>query len=160
MHLLFGNYFQLYSSLNIMAIGLYKSQEKSMKKFTSLLKVVGVAQIMLGLLYLIMPNSMLHWMGHSTVANDIAYPFGMLSSRFLVYGSLLLLAARNPAENRLLILGMIWIQIIDLAVGLFYTAHGAVGIALSGFPMFNAAFIALLLWLWMPKQNQTERVDH
>lgn len=127
-----------------------------MKKVKVLLSVVGVAQLVLGFLYLLAPNAILHWMGHSAVAGDIAYPLGMLSSRFLVYGVLLLLATRNPAEHRLLILGMIWIQVIDLAAGLYFTLQGAVGISLSGFPMFNATAIALLLWLWMPSRRQTE----
>ena len=96
--------------------------------------------------------------GHSAVADDIAYPLGMLSSRFMVYGTLLLLVSRSPEDNRMLILGMIWIQVIDLVVGMFYTMQGTVGIALSGFPMFNAAVIALLLWLWMPAHKQTEQV--
>lgn len=127
-------------------------------KIKVLLIIVGIVQLVLGLTYLLTPNSILHWMGHSAVAGDIAYPLGMLSSRFLVYGSLLLLATRSPSDNRTLILGMIWIQIIDLAVGVFYTMQGTVGIALSGFPMFNATIIALLLWLWMPTSKQTEQV--
>lgn len=137
---------------------LYKTWEKVMKKVKVLLLVVGIVQIVLGLLYMLMPNATLHWMGHSTVADDIAYPLGMLSSRFIVYGALLLLASRSPAEHRLLIVGMVWIQIIDLAVGLYFTLQGTVGIALSGFPMFNATVIALLLWLWMPSYGQTERL--
>lgn len=126
-----------------------------MKKVKILLSVVGVVQLVLGALYLLVPNSLLHWVGHSPVADDIAYPLGMLSARFLVYGALLLLAVRNPEENRTIIQGMFWIQIIDLAVGLFYTLQGTVGIALSGFPMFNATLFALLLWLWMPEPKQT-----
>lgn len=137
-----------------MATHLYKSQEKTVKKVMVLLYVVGVVQLVLGLLYLLLPNAMLHWMGHSAVADDIAYPLGMLSSRFLIYGVLLLLAARSPAENRMLVLGMLWIQIVDLAVGVYYTLQGAVGISVSGFPMFNATVIALLLWLWMPTPKQ------
>jgi len=129
-----------------------------MKKVKVLLFVVGIVQVVLGLLYILMPSATLHWMGHSAVADDIAYPLGMLSSRFLVYGVLLMLASRSPAEHRLLILGMIWIQLIDLAVGLYFTLQGTVGISLSGFPMFNATAIALLLWLWMPSQRQTERI--
>lgn len=121
-----------------------------MKKIKVLLWIVGLVQITLGLAYLLAPHGILRWMGHSTVLDDIAYPLGMLSSRFLVYGVLLLVAARSPAEHRLLMLGMVWIQVLDLAVGLYYTLNGIVGITLSGFPMFNASLIALLLWLLMP----------
>lgn len=121
-----------------------------MKRTRALLWVVGVVQLVLGLGYSLAPQALLHWMGHSPISNDIAYPLGMLASRFLVYGVLLMVAARNPAEHRMLMLGMVWIQVLDLAAGLYFTAAGVVGIALSGFPMFNAAVIALLMWLWMP----------
>lgn len=121
-----------------------------MKKLQVVLYVVGAIQIVLGLVYLVMPNGMLQWMGHSAVADDIAYPLGMLSARFLVYGVLLLLAARKPVEHRLLVLGMVWIQLIDLGVGAYYTLLGVVGLSLSAFPMFNAIVIAILLWRWKP----------
>ncbi len=135
----------------MMATPFNNTQEKAVKKVKVLLWVVGAGQIALGLAYLLAPQGLLHWMGHSPVPGDIAYPLGMLSSRFLVYGALLLLAARSPAEHRLLLLGMVWIQLIDLAAGLYFTLGGVVNLALSGFPMFNATVIALLLWLWMPR---------
>ncbi len=129
-----------------------------MKKVKVLLWVVGLVQLALGLTYLFAPHAMLHWMGHSPISDDIAYPLGMLSSRFLVYGVLLLVAARSPAEHRLLMLGMAWIQVIDLAAGMYYTLQGVVGITLSGFPMFNATVIAILLGLWMPRPAVATRI--
>ena len=45
------------------------------------------------------------------------------------------------------------IQAIDLAVGVFYTATDVVPIALSGFAMFNASWIIVLLLLWMPRAH-------
>ncbi len=128
-----------------------------MKKIKVMLFIVGLAQLVLGVLYMLTPNELLHWMGHSAVADDIAYPLGMLSSRFLVYGVLLVLASRSPDEHRLLIIGMVWIQLIDLLFGLYFTIQGTVGISLSGFPMFNAAVIGLLLWLWMPSSRKRTR---
>ncbi len=121
-----------------------------MKKIQALLFIVGIVQIVLGLAYLLAPHGILHWMGHSAIADDIGYPLGMLSSRFLVYGVLLLVAAKNPGQNRLMITGMMWIQLVDLAVGVFYTLQSTVALSLSAFPMFNATVIALLLWLWRP----------
>ncbi|WP_212744635.1 hypothetical protein [Bathymodiolus heckerae thiotrophic gill symbiont] len=46
---------------------------------------------------------------------------------------------------------MIFIQLIDLMVGIFYTSTGILSIADSAFPMFNATWIMVLLWLWKPK---------
>lgn len=127
-----------------------------MKKLKVLLIVVGVIQMLLGLAYLAAPQAMLASMGHSAIAKDIAYPFGMLSARFLVYGALLLAASRDPARHGLLIMGMVGIQLIDLAVGVSYTIGGAVPIGVSAFPMFNAIWIAALLWLWRPSTRRAE----
>lgn len=121
-----------------------------MKKIQALIFIVGIVQIILGLAFLLAPHGILQWMGHSPIADDISYPLGMLSSRFLVYGVLMLIATKSPSKNGLLIVGMIWIQLIDLAVGVFYTMQSIVPLSLSAFPMFNATVIALLLWLWRP----------
>lgn len=125
-----------------------------MKKTRYLMLGVGVVQLVLGLAYLRVPHGMLAWMGHSAVANDIAYPLGMLSARFLVYGVLLMIGSRDPERHRPLILGMVAIQLIDFSVGGYYTAEGVVPLSLSAFPMFNAAVIALWLWLWRPAPRQ------
>lgn len=127
-----------------------------MRKLKYLMTVVGAIQLILGVLYLLAPHQMLAWMGHSAIANDIAYPLGMLAARFLGYGALLILAARNPERHRPLILGMVAIQLIDLGVGAFYTLNGTVTISLSAFPMFNAFWIALLLWWWRPSVRRAD----
>ena len=127
-----------------------------MKKLKVLLIVVGVIQMILGLAYLVAPAAVLASMGHSAIARDIAYPLGMLSARFIVYGILLMVASRDPARHKLLITGMVGIQLIDLAVGLFYTFGGAVPLGVSAFPMFNALWIATLLWLWRPSTSHSE----
>lgn len=121
-----------------------------MKKTQGLMLAVGAIQFVLGLAYLLAPHAMLAWMGHSAIAADIAYPLGMLAARFLVYGILLVIASREPARYGLLVTGMVGIQVVDLAVGVYHTASGTVPLSLSAFPMFNAALIALLLWWWRP----------
>lgn len=118
--------------------------------------LVGIIQLILGVLYLLAPQQLLHGMGHSAIAPDIAYPLGMLAARFLVYGVLMLTASRNLAAHRSLLIGMIWIQIIDFGVGAFYTIMGVLPLSLSGFPMFNAALITALLWLWLPAQTEKD----
>lgn len=128
-------------------------KEVIMKRLRVLMCVVGAIQLALGVLYLIVPHRLLAWMGHSAVAADIAYPLGMLSSRFLVYGALMVVAARDPERHRLLIMGMIIMQLIDLAVGMVYTLDGVVAWSLSAFPMFNAIWIAVLLWWWRPAKR-------
>jgi len=123
-----------------------------MKKLTILLRVVGAIQIVLGLMYLFAPAFMLSSMGHSVPQSDIFYPLGMLASRFIAYGLAFLYISSEPMKHKLWIQFMILIQVIDLAVGIFYTATGAVTLELSGFAMFNATWIMLLLYLFS-KEN-------
>ena len=126
-----------------------------MKKLEYLLKLVGVLQIALGLAYLFAPGIFLHAMGHSQPPADIYYPLGMLAARFIAYGIALIVIAREPVQNILWINFMILIQVIDLGVGIFYTAKGILPLSLSGFPMFNAVWIILLLALLRPNETRT-----
>jgi len=120
-------------------------------KLKVLLVVIGLVQIILGVAYFFFPLEFLRWMGHTLPAPDIGYPLGMLAARFFAYGLGMFVIARAPARHAFWINNMVLIQLIDLAVGLVYTLSGIVSLELSGFPMFNATLIALLLWLWRPK---------
>lgn len=122
-----------------------------MKKLQIVLRIVGIIQIVLGLLYLLIPLPLLGMLGHAGAQPDLAYPLGMLASRFLAYGIGMFYIARDPAKNLFWINNMIFIQAIDLAVGVFYTATGVIPIQDSAFPMFNATWIIILLALWRPK---------
>lgn len=124
-------------------------------KLRVFLRIVGVVQIVLGILYLVFPQEFLRALGHSVPMDDINYPFGMLAARFLAYGVGMFVIARAPDKHAFWIKNMVFIQVVDLAVGIFYTATGTVALSLSGFPMFNAVLIALLLWMWRPKQPDT-----
>lgn len=121
-------------------------------KLKVFLMIVGVVQVVLGFLYLLFPHAFLHAMGHSIPMNDINYPFGMLAARFLAYGVGMFVIANNPGKHAFWIKNMVFIQVVDLAVGIFYTLNGTIPLSLSGFPMFNATLIAALLWIWRPKQ--------
>ncbi len=123
--------------------------------FRIALRVVGSIQIILGLAYLFAPSAFLLQMGHSFPATDLLYPFGMLSSRFLAYGIGLWIISSDPVKHILWIRLMAIIQLIDLAVGIFYTATQAVPLSLSAFPMFNAIWIGLLFALWKPTVSPT-----
>jgi len=124
-----------------------------MKKMTWLLRIIGIIQITLGVLYLFAPAFMLNSMGHSAVGEDIYYPLGMLASRFIAYGVAMIYISSNPLKYKLWAIVMIAIQALDLLGGIVYTATGVVSLELSGFPMFNASWMIILLWLWMPKEK-------
>lgn len=124
-----------------------------MKKLVWLLRVVGAIQIVLGLFYLFVPDYFLLAMGHTLPGPDIHYPLAMLAARFIACGVVFVYISDSPVQHRLWIDFMILIQIIDLAAGLYHTATGAVPLALSGFPMFNAIWIFTLLLLWRPRES-------
>ena len=127
-----------------------------MKKLNYLLKFIGTIQIILGMAYLFAPAFFLHSMGHSIPQPDIYYPLGMLAARFIAYGIALLIISSSPAQHVLWINVMILIQLIDLAVGIFYTSIAVIPLSLSAFPMFNATWIILLLVMWRP-ENQAKK---
>ena len=127
-----------------------------MKKLNYLLKFIGAIQIILGMAYLFAPALFLHSMGHSIPQPDIYYPLGMLAARFIAYGIALLIISSSPAQHVLWINVMILIQLIDLAVGIFYTSIAVIPLSLSAFPMFNATWIILLLVMWRP-ENQAKK---
>ena len=127
-----------------------------MKKLNYLLKFIGAIQIILGMAYLFAPALFLHSMGHSIPQPDIYYPLGMLAARFIAYGIALLIISSSPAQHVLWINVMILIQLIDLAVGIFYTSIAVIPLSLSAFPMFNATWIILLLVMWRPENQATK----
>jgi len=120
---------------------------------TYLLYVVGTIQIVLGLFHLFAPEFFLKNTGHSIPEPDIYYPIAMLASRFIAYGIAFIYIAKAAAEHVLWIKFMILIQLIDLGAGIFFTLTGIVPLADSAFPMFNATWIIVLLYLWMPKKE-------
>lgn len=129
-----------------------------MKKTTYLLYVVGVIQIVLGLFHLFSPEFFLKSTGHTIPEADIYYPLAMLAARFIAYGIALISIAKEAHKHILWIKFMILIQAIDLGAGIFYTMSGIVPLADSAFPMFNATWIILLLYFWMPKDKKDEQL--
>lgn len=123
-----------------------------MKKLTILLRVIGVVQLILGAAYLFAPGTFTTSMKLSAAPHDTNYAFGMLAARFLAYGIGMLVIARDPVRNLFWINNMILIQLIDLGVGVFYTANGTLALSSSAFPMFDAVIFVGLLFLWRPKQ--------
>lgn len=124
-----------------------------MKKLTWLLRLVGGIQVVLGLGYLFAPEVILSSMGHSVPNADVFYPLAMLASRFIAYGIALIVISNAAVQHKLWIYFMVLIQLLDLAAGIYYTATDVVPLALSGFPMFNAVWITILLLLWAPRNG-------
>ena len=129
-----------------------------MQKLKWLLMFIGVVQLVLGVAILLAPTLFFATMGYSVPPADLNYMFGMLAARFIAYGWGMFVIAQKPEQNLFWLNNMILIQVIDLAVGLIYTGRGAVPLAISAFPMFNATLFIALLWLWHP-QRQTAAIS-
>ena len=125
-----------------------------MKKLQGLLILIGIVQLVLGVLFLFAPQALMGWMGLTVPAADAGYILGMLAARFIAYGLGMFWCARDPEVNIFWINNMILVQVIDLAAGVYYTATGVVDITSTAFPMFNAALFIILLWLWRPKPSE------
>ena len=128
-------------------------------KLTRLFYVIAAVQLLLGVLYLALPDWLLLQMGHSPIAADIRYPLAMLAARFIAVGLAMLWLAKRQKITTTWVQMMVGIQAIDLAAGVFYTLSGVVEVALSGFAMFNAAlFIVLLIGFSRPRAAAPEQM--
>ena len=114
-----------------------------MTKYKILAYIIGVSQLVLGTIYLFAPQFFIAWQGLSEIGQDINYPLAMLAGRFLVYGVGMFVIAADPVKNKFWADGMIAIQAIDLAAGLFYTFTGVVALADSMIPMIDAAIFMI-----------------
>ena len=125
-----------------------------MTLFKGLCYLIGLGQLVLGALYLFMPQAFIAWQGLSAIGADIGYPLTMLAGRFFVYGIGMFVIAQDAVKNRFWLFGMIAIQAFDLAGGLYYTLSGIVALEHSAFPMFNATWIILALFLLRQSTEQ------
>ncbi len=121
-----------------------------MDKLQILLILIGVVQLILGAMHLFAPTLIYTKMGMTAPPEDNHYYGGMMAARFIAYGIGMFVIAQAPQHHVFWIYNMILVQIIDLLVGLFYTARGVITLKSSGFPMFNATLFIILLSLWAP----------
>lgn len=115
--------------------------------------VVALSQLVLGVLFLAAPHVMYGAMGLPQSAPGFNYVSAMLAARLLAYGLILLRISHDLPRHRLWLDGMMMIQAIDLAAGLFYSSLGDVAWASSAFPMINATLFLLGLALVRPKAS-------
>lgn len=112
-----------------------------------LLWIIAASQLVLAALTLFAPIPFFAWMGLTPPAPDNGYMIGMLGARFLAYGIGMVMLARATNPSRFWIANMALIQVIDLTLGLAYTALGIVPLVVAAFPMVNAALFSAGLGL-------------
>lgn len=107
--------------------------------------ISAASQLVLGGLTLFIPSTFFAMMGLSDPPPDNQYMLGMLGARFLVLGIGLAVLSGRPRPDLFWVWAMVAIQLIDLAVGIYYTAIGVLALSVSAFPMFNAVLLATSL---------------
>lgn len=117
------------------------------------LLLIAISQLVLGALTLLAPGFFISTMGLGTPPADSFYLIGMLAARFLAFGVALIVLARRQHVDALWLQAMLAIQLIDLGVGMYYTAIGVLPLTVSAFPMFNAVLFSGLL-LGIRRQQQ------
>jgi hypothetical protein len=124
-----------------------------MRYLRIVLWIIAISQLALGALTLVAPGFFFAAMGLASPPPDTFYLIGMLASRFLVFGAVLVVLARRDAVEPLWLQAALGMQVIDLACGLFYTGSGVLPWTVSAFPMFNAALFSVLLLVAMRRDG-------
>lgn len=112
---------------------------------------IAVVQFMLGLLFLLAPREAVHALGLAATPDWTNWLFGQMGVRFIGFGIVMIVAARNIAQATPWIWTMIFIQAVDWIVTLKYLLAGSVTLPqVSTAPFFPLLFIVLLL-IAMPR---------
>lgn len=110
-----------------------------MKLMQRVLVVIGVVQIVLGIVFLT-PGLFQQAMGLESAPEWVNWLFAMFGARALGFGYGMLVAAREPVQNASWIRAMIGIQAIDWVGTIAYLVTGAVTLA----QVTTAAFLPVL----------------
>ena len=119
-----------------------------MRTLRTTLIVIGIAQLVLGTLFLLAPGAAAELLGLQPVAPAWAHwLFAMMAARFLGYAYGMFAAARNPERMTSWINTMIAIQVIDWLATIAYLTAGDVTIRqVSTASFLPVLFVGALLW--------------
>lgn len=120
--------------------------------------VIGVFQLVLGLLFTFAPFAAADVFGLDPAAPTWAeWLFVMMGARFLAFAYGMALAARDPDRHRGWIDAMIVVQAIDWIATLVFLANGDVTLAqVSTAAVMPPLFVTALLW-WHPRRAGAEQ---
>ncbi|MCA9910444.1 MAG: hypothetical protein KC519_17425, partial [Anaerolineae bacterium] len=118
-----------------------------MRLLRSTLIVIGVVQLMFGLIFILVPGQFATFFNLPTAPEWVNWLFAMMGARFAGYAAGMFLAARDPPKHRSWIPIMIGIQSIDWLATIFYLLNGAVTLAqVTTAAFLPLIFIAVLAW--------------
>jgi len=91
-----------------------------MKVLNLTLQVIGLIQILLGLVFLLIPRQYAEFMKLPEIPVWGLWLFAMMAARFIGYGIGMMVASRDPIKHQLWIDTMIGIQCIDWIATLIF----------------------------------------
>ena len=115
-----------------------------MKLLSYTLRFIGVVQIILGLIFLLIPNEFANALNYELLPNWAIWMYTQMAARFIGYGIGMFITANNPKENLLWIDTMIFIQIIDWIGTIIFLARGATLTQVTTAPFFPVLFVIIL----------------
>ncbi len=83
---------------------------------------------------------------------------GMMAARFMAFCYGMWMAARHPAQARLWIGSIVFVQAVDRLVTVKYLALGAVTLAQVSTASFLPLVFITILWLGMPNADHASQV--
>ncbi len=118
-----------------------------MKVLKLTLRFIGVVQIVLGLIFILVPEQFAQASNLETIPSWVLWVFTMMGARFIGYGIGMFVAARNPRQHLLWIDTMIFIQAIDWLGTIVFLLQGAVTLPqVSTAPFLPVLFVGVLLY--------------
>lgn len=127
------------------------------KLLSPTLRLIAIVQFVLGLGFALAPEASAHWLGLSPAPGWANWLLGMMAARFLAFGYGMWWAAARPAQARLWIQCMVFVQAVDWLVTLKYLALGVVTLAQVSTASFLPVLFILVLVLGRPRQLLAEK---
>ena len=129
-------------------------EKNSILKFS--LYFVGFVQVVLGLIFLLIPTNYASMMGLQQAPNWVNWMFTFMSIRMIGFGAGMFIAAKDPIKNKLWIQIMIVMQAMDWLGTVFYLTAGVVTLAqVTSASFLPLIFIALLVYSYPRPQAST-----
>jgi len=118
-----------------------------MRLLRSTLAVIGVVQLMFGLIFILVPGQFATFFNLPSAPDWVNWLFAMMGARFAGYAVGMFLAYRDPQRHRSWIPIMIGIQAVDWLATIFYLLNGTVTLAqVATAPFLPLLFIVVLVW--------------
>jgi hypothetical protein len=121
-------------------------QMNTSRSLTITLYAIALVQLVLGIAFLVAPQTAAHMLGLSPAPEWTSWLFGMMAARFLGYGYGMIVATRDTAAASSWITAMIGIQAIDWLVTVVYLSTGAVTLAQVSTASFLPLIFVVVLW--------------